>query len=124
MKASTQNYLNKEKKAKRQTIREKILHCFSPAIPWNSFEIQMHLGYKDLSTVSRRLAELENDGLVFQTGSTVKVNDTMYGIYKLTPSHEIETRRFNRWHSRRIDWIQQGLNFGYITKEESKLLDK
>lgn len=124
MKASTQNYIDVVKKAKRQTIREKILSCFSPEIPWISFEIQMHLGYKDLTTVSRRLSELENDGLIYQTGSTIEVDGTFYAIYKLTPKHEISDKRFNRWKSRRIDWIQQGINFGYITKEESNLINK
>jgi predicted transcriptional regulator len=124
MKASTQNYFNEVKKAKRQGIKEKVLKCFDKDNFWTSFELQMQLGYKDLTTVSRRMAELENDGLIYQTGSTVKANENIYAIYKLTPFEEIADKRFKRWKSRRIDWIKQGLNFGYITKEESQVLDK
>ena len=124
MKASTQNYFDKVKKAKRESLRNKVLSCFNTVDTWTSFELQMHLGLSELVMVTRRMAELENDGLIYQTGSVEKVNDTIYAIYKLSAPHEIEEKRFNRWKSRRIDWINQGLNFGYITKEESKLLDK
>jgi hypothetical protein len=122
MKASTQNYFDKSKQEKRETIREKLLSCFKDVNVWTSFELQMHLGYKDLTTVSRRLAELENDGLIFQTMEIEIVNGNSYAIYKLTPSLEIEEKRYNRWKSRRIDWLQQGVNFGYITKDEKYLL--
>lgn len=124
MKASTQNYFDKEKKAKRESLRNKVLSCFNTVDVWTSFEVQMHLGLSELVMVTRRMAELENDGLIFQTGLVIKTNGTFYAVYKLSKPSEIEEKRFNRWKSRRIDWIQQGLNFGYITKEESQTLNK
>ena len=124
MKASTQNYFNEVKKAKRESLRNKVLSCFNTVDVWTSFEIQMHLGLSELVMVTRRMAELENDGLIYQTGSIEKTNDTFYAVYKLSKPSEIEEKRFKRWQTRRLEWIQQGINFGYITKEESQTLNK
>lgn len=124
MKASTQNYIDVVKKAKRESLRNKVLSCFNTVDVWTSFEIQMHLGLSELVMVTRRMAELENDGLIYQTGSVIKTNSTFYAIYKLSKPSEIEEKRFKRWQTRRLEWIQQGINFGYITKEESQTLNK
>ena len=116
MKASKLNYFDEVKKSKRETIKEKVLNCFSKDNYWTSFEIQMFLNYRELTTVSRRMAELENDGLIYQTGSSKKTNGNHYAIYTKTPAEEIEARKLNRWNERKADWIQQGINFGYINK--------
>jgi hypothetical protein len=120
MKASTQNYFDKSKQEKRESLRSKILNVFINDDILTSLEVQKKLGLRELVTVTRRMAELENDGFIYQTGSSIKVNDTHYAIYKLTSPNEIEAKRVERWKSRRIDWLQQGVNFGYITKDEMK----
>ena len=124
MKASTQNYIDVVKKKQRESLRNKVLSCFNTVDVWTSFEIQMHLGLSELVKVTRRMAELENDGLIYQTGSIEKTNGTFYAVYKLSKPFEIEEKRFKRWQTRRLEWIQQGINFGYITKEESQTLNK
>jgi hypothetical protein len=124
MKASTQNYFNEVKKKQRESLRNKVLSCFNTVDVWTSFEIQMNLGLSELVKVTRRMAELENDGLIYQTGSIEKTNGTFYAVYKLSKPFEIEEKRFKRWQTRRLEWIQQGINFGYITKEESQTLNK
>lgn len=116
MKASKLNYFDEVKKSKRETIKEKVLSCFDKDKNWTSFEIQMFLDYRELTTVSRRMAELENDGLIYQTGSSIKTNGNHYAIYMKTPAEQIEAQRLKRWNERKADWIQQGINFGYIDK--------
>lgn len=81
-----------------------------------SCEIQLLLNKDGLSPVCKRLSELENEGLVYRTGNTMRRRGMKYDEFAITPKADVQTWKQFRHDKRRADWLKQGLNKGYINQ--------
>lgn len=79
-----------------------------------SFEIQLLLNKPQLIQVSRRLTELENDGLIIRTGVIKNARNMKYDEFiTVTPGTE-DFHRQRRHEKMHKTWLKQGLSKGYI----------
>jgi DNA-binding HxlR family transcriptional regulator len=76
-----------------------------------------------IHSLSARLAELEQDGKIYQAAKISKENE-VYTVWKATPLNLIELRRAENWNKRFSLWIGKGLNNGFLTRSELKHIDR
>lgn len=75
-------------------------------------------------TVTGRLSELEQDGLIYQSGWIKKDGKSSYTIWKVTPIELIGARKTENWNKRMILWLEKGKRNGFISEKETNLLKK
>lgn len=108
-------------KPQRKSLKEKVLEAIHDNKGLTTYELVNKLSLK-IHSLSARLAELEQDGLIFQSDRII--GEKTFTFWNVTPYDLIEAYKVNDWNKRGLIWLQKGLNNGFITKKELDLLKK
>lgn len=115
-------------KAKRQTQLEKVFEFIqartvNPIKNGVSTDELVKLTKLKIHSLSARLADLEQDGLIYQNAKHSKDGVT-FTVWKTTPPELVELRRAENWNKRLALWIGKGLKNGFITKAELRYIER
>jgi hypothetical protein len=90
-----------------------------------SEQLRLELGFPQLEDIKKRLVDLENEGLIRQSGKfiTTPENKT-YVYYRRTPLDKVTEEKEKRHFERKYVWIVQGRSNGYISPCIANLLIK
>lgn len=108
-------------KPQRKTLKEKVLEAIHDNNGLTTYGLVSVLGLK-IHSLSARLAELEQDGLIYQSDK-IEGNKT-FTFWNVTPYDLIEAYKANDWNKRGLIWLQKGLKNEFITKKELDVLKK
>lgn len=108
---------------RRELHRDKILNLVQSKGEITTYEIYDTLKIKR-SSITGRLSELEQAGLIYQKGKFVKEKGAPCTIWKQTPPEAIEARKTENWNKRLIAWISKGKRNGFISEKELNQLKK
>lgn len=110
-------------KEKRKSLREKVFDLIQEKGEISTSEISETMGVK-IHSISGRLSELEERGLIYQKGQKHHKEQEAYTVWQITPVELIEQRKAENWNKRMVIWLQKGLNNGFINKKQFSELDK
>lgn len=107
-------------KSQRETIRDKVFaYIKSVRGGVSTYQIRDELNLK-AHTLSGRLSELEQSGLIYQKGIT---EQTVKGvrsvsIWQHTPKKAVEARRVENHNKRMLLWFNKGKKNGFVTARQ------
>lgn len=107
-------------KEKRETIRDRVFALISSKRKGiSTYQVKAELSLR-IHTLSGRLSELEQAGLIYQKG---RADMSIYGIrsvtiWQRTPKELIEARRVENYNKRRMLWVNKGLKNKFMTAQE------
>lgn len=112
-----ENYERSEKV--RVSHKEKIFRVFEEnKSKWfTSQDIKEILNFKELVQVTKRISELEAEGVISECG-TIEINNRIFTKYTWTPLTLIEMYKKKVWTSRYYDYLNQGKKHGYLTEKQ------
>ena len=114
---------NKENYERSKEVRlshkEKIFNVFEQRkdLWFTSKDIKEILNFKELVQVTKRLSELESEGVIFECG-TIEINNRIFTKYTWTPTALIEVYKSKVWFSRFNDYLSQGIKHKYLTQKQ------
>lgn len=112
-----ENYERSEKV--RVSHKEKIFRVFeeNKGKWFTSKDIKEILNFNELVQVTKRISELEAEGVISECG-TIEINNRIFTKYTWTPLALIEMYKKKVWTSRYYDYLNQGKKHGYLTEKQ------
>ncbi len=110
-------------KATRVNQCEKVLNLIKDAGKITTYDLYKVSGMKHES-VAGRLADLEQAGLIYQSGAFVPEIGRPCTIWKATPAELVEARKVENWNKRLVLWLEKGKRNGFVTAKELNVLKK
>tara|TARA_R110000772_G_scaffold382_4_gene1372 strand:- start:1498 stop:1872 length:375 start_codon:yes stop_codon:yes gene_type:complete len=100
----------------RKSQREKVFDYIKKGEA-STQEIQFGTRIK-IHSLTGRLAELEQDGLIYQRGKFIPEKGQPFTIWSATPYELIPLRKAENWNKRLILWLEKGKRNGFVTQKE------
>lgn len=113
----------RKRKKQRKIIRERVFDYIKTNGEVSTYKIRRALNLK-MQTLTGRLSELEQDGLIYQRGVFFPEIGRPCTTWQETPSELVEARKTENWNKRLVLWVQKGRNNGFISEKEEKLFKK
>lgn len=110
----------RKKKSTRVTIRQRVFNAIKEKRGGvSTHELRMLLGIQ-IHSISGRLSELEQAGLIYQKGVSLDLHNGRMNctIWQATPKNLIEARKQENWNKRLILWLEKGKRNGFVSKKE------
>lgn len=107
----------RKNKELRKRQKEQVFDFIKASESVTTYDLYKAMNFKQ-SSVTGRLSELEQEGLIYQKGKFIPEIGRPCTTWGATPSELIEARKNENWNKRLTLWLQKGKNNGFVTNKE------